>query len=127
MAEARSEITIDKPADEVWATVGDFGNLTWMPGVDTCELDGENRLLSMFGGKVKVTERQIRRDDAARILTYGMVPGEVPIQHEATITVTPQGDGSHVTWDVIADDSMIEMMKSTYDGALVALKQVVEG
>ena len=128
MGDARSEITIDKPAEVVWATVGDFGNLAWMPGVDTCEVEGEDRLLAMFGGKVKVTERQLRRDDAARTLTYGIVAGDVPIQHhEATITVTPQGDGSHVTWDVRADDAMVEMMTGSYDGALVALKQVVEG
>ena len=27
------------------------------------------------------------------------------------VTVTPQGDGSHVTWDVDTDDHMVEMMQ----------------
>lgn len=128
MGEARSEITIDKPADEVWATVADYGNLTWMPGVDSSELDGEDRVLSMLGGKMTVIERLLAKDDTARSLTYGIVGGDVKIEvHEATITVNPDGAGSHVTWDVKADDNMVEMMKGSYDGALVALKKVVEG
>jgi len=126
MGEARSETTIDRPADEVWATVGDFGGLTWMPGVETCELEGEDRILGMFG--MRIVERQLRRDDAQRTLTYGIVEGDMkPEVHEATITVTPQGDGAHVTWDVKTDDNMVEAMKGAYDGALAALKTKLEG
>lgn len=126
MGEARAETTIDRPADEVWATIGNFGELTWMPGVDTCELEGEDRVLGMFG--MRIVERQLRRDDAQRTLTYGIVDGDMkPELHEATITVTPQGDGSHVTWDVKTDDSMVEAMKGAYEGALAALKTKLEG
>jgi carbon monoxide dehydrogenase subunit G len=126
MGEARAETTIQKPADEVWALVGSFGELDWMPGVDSCRLEGDDRIISMFG--MEITERQLRRDDAERTLTYGIVGGPVTVEkHEATITVTPAGEGSHVTWDVVTDDGMVEMMQGTYQGALDTLKANLEG
>jgi hypothetical protein len=125
MGEARAEITIDRPADEVWAKVGNFGELTWMPGVETCELDGDDRILGMFG--MRVVERLYARDDETRTLTYGIVDGDVKAEtHRATITVMPAGSGSFVTWDVETDDAMVEMMQGAYTGALGALKEQLE-
>jgi len=126
MGEARAEITIDRPADEVWATIGNFGELTWMPGVETCVLEGDDRVLGMLG--MRIVERQFSRDDEARTLTYGIVDGDMkPEVHEATITVMPAGSGSFVTWDVRADDAMVEVMQGAYAGALEALKTQLEG
>ena len=127
MGEARAEITIDRPADEVWATIGNFGELTWMPGVDSSELDGDVRTLSMFGS-MRVVERQFARDDEERTLTYGIIDGDMkPEVHRATITVNPAGSGSFVTWDVTTDDAMVEVMQGAYTGALEALKAQLEG
>jgi carbon monoxide dehydrogenase subunit G len=127
MGEARAEITIDRPADEVWATIGNFGELTWMPGVDSSELDGDVRTLSMFGS-MRVVERQFARDDEERTLTYGIIDGDMkPEVHRATITVNPAGSGSFVTWDVTTDDAMVEVMQGAYTGALEALKAKLEG
>ena len=126
MGEARAEITIDRPADEVWAKLGNFGELTWMPGVETCELDGDDRILGMFG--MRIVERQFSRDDEGRSLTYGIVDGDMkPEVHRATITVMPAGSGSFVTWDVDTDDAMVEVMQGAYTGALGALKEKLEG
>jgi hypothetical protein len=126
MGEARAEITINRPADEVWAKVGNFGELTWMPGVETCELDGDDRILGMFG--MRVVEHQYSRDNEGRTLTYGIVDGDVkPEVHRATITVMPAGSGSFVTWDVETDDAMVEVMQGAYTGALTALKEQLEG
>jgi len=91
MGEARAEITIDRPADDVWARVGNFGELTWMPGVETSELDGDDRILGMFN--MRIVERQLARDDEDRTLTYGIVDGDMkPEVHRATITVMPAGN-----------------------------------
>ena len=126
MGEARAEITINRPADDVWAVIGNFGELTWMPGVDTCELDGENdRVIGMFG--MRVVEHQFSRDDEDRTLTYGIVDGDMkPEVHRATIKVMPAGSGSFVTWDVETDDAMVEVMQGAYGGALAALKEQLE-
>ena len=126
MGEARAEITIDRPADDVWAVIGNFGELTWMPGVETCELDGDDRILGMFG--MRIVERQLARDDEERTLTYGIVDGDMkPEVHRATITVMPAGSGSFVTWDVETDDNMVVVMQGAYTGALGALKEQLEG
>lgn len=125
MGEARAEITIDRPADDVWAVIGNFGELTWMPGIETCELDGDDRTLGMFG--MRVVERQFARNDEDRTLTYGIVDGDMkPEVHRATITVMPAGSGSFVTWDVETDDAMVEVMQGAYTGALAALKAQLE-
>ena len=127
MGEARAEITIAKPADEVWAKIGNFGELTWMPGVDSCELDGDDRILGMFGS-MRIVERQFARDDEERTLTYGIVDGDTkPEVHRATIKVNPAGSGSFVTWDVETDDAMVEVMQGAYTAALEALKEQLEG
>lgn len=127
MGEARAEIRIKKPADEVWAVIGDYGNLGWMPGVDSCVMEGENdRVLGMFG--MRIVERQFERDDAERTLTYGIVDGDMkPEVHRATITVNSEGPGSFVTWDVTTDDGMVDVMQGAYSGALAALKEQLEG
>ena len=125
MGEARAEITIDRPADDVWAVIGNFGELTWMPGVETCERDGDDRILGMFG--MRIVERQFARNDEDRTLTYGIVDGDMkPEVHRATITVMPAGSGSFVTWDVETDDAMVEVMQGAYTGALGALKEQLE-
>jgi hypothetical protein len=126
MGEARAEITIDRPADDVWAVIGNFGELTWMPGVESSELDGDDRILGMFG--MRIVERQFARNDEDRTLTYGIVDGDMkPEVHRATITVMPAGSGSFVTWDVETDDNMVEVMQGAYTGALGALKERLEG
>jgi mxaD protein len=125
MGEARAEITIDRPADEVWAKLGNFGDLAWMPGVETCELDGDDRILGLFG--MRIVERQLARDDENRTYTYGIVEGDMkPELHRATVTVMPAGSGSFVTWDVETDDNMVEVMQGAYTGALAALKEQLE-
>jgi carbon monoxide dehydrogenase subunit G len=125
MGQAEVDINIKKSPDDVWAVVGDFGALDkWLPGVETCRAEGEDRHLAMMG--MEITERLVRKDDAARQIVYGIVAG-VPVErHEATITVHPDGDGSRVTWHVDTDDAMTDMMSQIYQQGLVALKEHVE-
>jgi hypothetical protein len=125
MGEARAEITIDRSADDVWEKIGNFGDLLWMPGIETCELDGDDRILGMFG--MRVVEHLYARDDETRSLTYGITDGDMkPEVHRATITVMPAGSGAFVTWDVETDDAMVEVMQGAYTGALAALKEQLE-
>src|SRR5579862_7621914 len=114
MGKARAEITIDKPADAVWSLVGDFGGIAgWMPGVESCTVDGDDRILKVMG--LEVTERLESRDDDARVIVYAIVGG-VPVgNHKATITVTDRGAGSSVTWDVeVEPDEMTDFMHKMY-------------
>ena len=122
----QTDITIARKPDEVWAVVGDFGGLEkWLPGVDSCRQQGDDRLLSMMN--MEITETLVRKDDDARQIAYSISAG-VPVEHhEATITVAPEGDGSHVTWAVDVDDAMTEMFIGIYRQGLEALKTHLEG
>jgi uncharacterized membrane protein len=127
MGTGQANVDIDKSADDVWALVGDFGGIGgWMPGIESCRVEGENRILDTMG--MTITETLRSKDDTARAITYSVVDG-VPVEsHQATVTVTANGDGCHVTWDVEATpDEMADLMVSVYQGSLDALKAHVEG
>ena len=125
MGKAEADINIKADPDKVWAVVSNFGGLDqWLPGVESCRQEGDDRHLEMMG--MKITEHLVRKDDTGRQLVYGITDG-VPVQHhQATITVAAAGDGSNVTWEVDTDDAMTEMMSQVYQQGLVALKEHVE-
>ena len=127
MGTGQASIDIDKSADDVWALVGDFGGISgWMPGIESCRVEGENRILDTMG--MTITETLRSKDDAARAITYSVVDGAPVESHQATVTVTPRGDSCHVTWDVDAlPDEMADLMATIYQGSLDALKVHVEG
>jgi mxaD protein len=127
MASAQAAIDIKKSPGEVWAVIGDFGGLAdWMPGIESCRLEGEDRILAMSG--MDITERLVSTSDEARTQTYSIIDG-VPVEfHQATITVSADGDGSQVTWDVEArPDEMAGVMQGIYQQTLDVLKAKLEG
>jgi len=125
MAKATAELTIQATPEAVWAVVRDFHGLdTWMPGIETLRSEGEDRVLGMMG--MEIRERLVRLDDDGRSITYTIVDGAPVESHEATITVTPEGDGSRVTWDVDASpDEMAALMQGMYQQSLEALDRHV--
>lgn len=122
MGKASAQIDIDRPADAVWAVVGDFGGIAgWMPGVESCVVDGDDRVIKMMG--MEVIERLESRDDDAKVLVYGIVGGVPVINHKATISVDSVGDGARVSWDVdVEPDEMTDLMHQVYAQSLQALK-----
>lgn len=124
MGQAKAEIDVDSSPDQVWAVVGDFGGIgKWMPGIESCTVEGEDRTLSMLG--MSIVERLYDRDDDARSITYGIVGGDLSVaEHRATIAVEPSpGGGSHVTWAVTVEpDTLTDVMQQTYQGSLEALE-----
>jgi polyketide cyclase/dehydrase/lipid transport protein len=128
MGTATNEIDIDRPANDVWKLVRDFGGLAgWMPGIDSCRVEDNDRILEMMG--MELTETLVRCDDNTRTLVYSIAKSPLPIEHhEATIAVTSTGDAScHVTYGVeVRPDSMVDVMSGAYAGALRALKSRVE-
>src|SRR6516162_7438138 len=97
MAEGSVDVTVGAPPDEVWTKVGDFGGLQeYFPGIDTFRLEGDDRIIGMFG--MEIRERLLSRDDATRTISYSVIGG-VPVEsHRATISVEPDGAGSKITW-----------------------------
>jgi mxaD protein len=129
MADGKAEISIDRSPDEAWKVVREFGGLDeWMPGVESCTVEGDVRTLGMMGIEVKEQLRSI--DEAARSVSYSVI--ESPMRnlesHLATITVEPEGSGSHVTWSVdVVPDDLLALFVPIYEGSVVELKKKVEG
>lgn len=122
------EIDIAAAPEAVWAVVSDFGGLAgWMPGIESCTVEGDVRTVGMMG--MEIQEVCTDRDDANRALTYSVQPGAVPIEsHTATIAVASDGAGSKVTWAVTVEPaSLQEMFEGIYQQSLGALKQHCEG
>ena len=122
-----AEIEIAKAPEDVWPYVGDFGGLTWMPGVDGITVDGDVRTVSMGG--MDIQERLVSRDEEEMTIVYSILPGgPVPIEsHEAEIAVVPAGDGCRVSWSVTAaPEGTAGFLRDIYAGALQALKAKAE-
>jgi carbon monoxide dehydrogenase subunit G len=128
MAEGKAEVSIDRSPDEVWKLVREFGGLeTWMPGVETCIVDGDVRTIGLMGIEIKEQLRSL--DDSARTIAYSVV--ESPMgnleSHLATISVEPEGSGSHVTWTVeVVPDDLLGLFVPVYEGSVVELKKKIE-
>jgi carbon monoxide dehydrogenase subunit G len=127
MGTGTAQIDIKGSSDDVWALVGDFGGIAeWMPGIESCRVEGDDRIIETMG--MTITERLVGRDDGGRVITYSIVDGAPVESHRAVVTVTPAGDGSHVTWEVEATpDEMADLMTAVYQGTLDELKKRIEG
>ena len=127
MSTATAELAMTAAPDAVWAVVRDFYGIGgWMPGIETCEADGDDRLIGMMG--MTIREHLVNLDEDAKALTYSITEGAPVESHEATITVHDADGGSRVTWDVTATpDDMTNLMQGLYQQALEALKTKVEG
>ena len=129
MAQDRVAVSLAAAPDAVWAVVGDFDGIDKLfPNLEGLRIedsaDGHDRVLTMFG--MDIRERFISKDDDARVLVYSVlsIPGVELEHHQGTITVTPEGEGSHVTWAFdVAPDAMIDLFKGTYTGALGDLEK----
>lgn len=122
MAEGAVDVTVDAAPDTVWEKVGDFGGVAdFFPGIDSFRLEGEDRIIGMFG--MEIRERLLSRDDATRSISYSVVDGVPLDSHRATITVEPDGAGSKVTWSyAVTPDEMAPIFGDTYKAALASLE-----
>ncbi|MFT7580617.1 MAG: hypothetical protein ACI9MR_002288 [Myxococcota bacterium] len=77
-------------ATDVWAVVGNFGDMSWHPFITECTLaeDGKSRTLKMVNGATLV-QNLIGQDDAAMQYRYGISePGRLPVRgFVGTVTV----------------------------------------
>lgn len=128
MASGQAEVSIDRSPDDVWKLLRDFGGIAeWMPGVETCVVDGDVRTLGMMGMQVKEQLRGL--DEEAHAISYSLI--ESPIgnleSHLVTIAVAPEGTGSHVTWTVeVTPDELLGLFLPIYEGSVIEIKKKVE-
>jgi hypothetical protein len=138
MEKRRAETVIDKPADEVWARIRDFGDISWIPDTEQCVVDGDVRKISREAWSFELEQRLVNHDDAARTYSYSLPrdldlssligPGKIVHQLDGTLAVTPAGSSqSVVTWDIETEDFLIPGVHAEYQHALESLKAQLEG
>ncbi|MFI3184814.1 MAG: SRPBCC family protein [Methylococcaceae bacterium] len=113
------DITINAPAEKVWAIIKDFGDLTWLPAVKSTTVEGGNkkgaiRVLTLKDGGT-ITEELKKHDDAAmsyaykitdmstaKTITHAGVEEKVPVlpvdNYAASIDLTDNGGSTVVSW-----------------------------
>jgi hypothetical protein len=136
---ARAEQTINRPADEVWARIGKFDDITWVPNTGTCTVVDGVRTITMKGmDGFELKQRLVEQNDETRTLRYELAkefdlsvvfgPGSTVNTVTGILHVEPQGDdASHITYDVETEDFMVEGTRNEYQGALDNAKKLLEG
>jgi mxaD protein len=116
---AEEEITINAPAEKVWAIIKDYGDMSWLPTVQSVTVDkgnekGSIRVLTLKDGGT-ITEELKKYDEkkmsyaykitemsTAKTINHAGAEEKVPVlpvdNYAASIEVEPKGDGSVVSW-----------------------------
>lgn len=90
---------------QVWATVGEFGSLSWHPVVASTQVNGSTpnqpgsvRTVTVKDG-AQLVEALQAYDGAERSLTYRIVQSPLPVtSYVSVLRVLPSGSGSKVVW-----------------------------
>ncbi len=97
MAEFVVEKEIDADVESAWKVVADFGALTWAPGIESCEVEGDpgvGQVRKVKAGPVEIHERLEQFDPEAKSLSYSIVKGPLPVENYlATVSLADAGSG----------------------------------
>jgi hypothetical protein len=139
IATKRAEVTINRTADDVWARIGDFGDLSWFPGmkVEFSDPDARIRSVTQEGSSFCIRQKLIELDDTRRTCRYELPealnleavagPGMIVNVLNGHLTVTPKGNSqSEVTWDLETEDFLIGGSHAQHQNGLDALKAELE-
>jgi hypothetical protein len=148
MPKALAQTTIARSADDVWAVVGEFADMTWQESVETCTPVGDLRVAKMAGFDLEVDELLVHQDEAQRTYTYAVTAmrgitdfdrGDGTVldladmigHHRATVTVIPLDEGAcRVDYALELDEGHDSNLASTigqYQSVIDDLKRQLEG
>ena len=114
MATVRREVRIDRPADEVWAVVGDPAAIhRWFPGMEDAAVDGTTRVITTSSG-LPMPEEIVTLDHLQRRFQY-RVTAPFLRHHLGTIDVHDLGDGTSLV--VYATDAEPDTLALVIGGA----------
>jgi carbon monoxide dehydrogenase subunit G len=123
----RREVRIKRPADEIWAIVGDPARVEeWFTGIDSSTVDGTTRVVTTGSG-LQMAEEIVTHDSILRRFQYRITAG-VFKEHLSTIDVIDLGDGtSLVMYAADADPAAMALIIAGAAGsALIELRDRME-
>ncbi|MGY2047370.1 SRPBCC family protein [Methylobacterium sp. JK268] len=143
------KVEINAPPAKVWAVVGNFQDMSWLPPVEKTEGKGGNevkatRTLTLKGGAT--VEEELYKYNAEQMsLSYRINKVDVKVlpvnNYSSTIKVEPAGDGkSTVSWDgafyrgfmnndpppELSDEAAVKAVTDLYKAGLENLKAKIE-
>jgi len=141
-------IDINAPADKVWAVVGNFQDMSWVPAVAKTEGKGGNevnatRTLTLKNGGT-IDEQLDKYNAENHFYSYEITKVDVKVlpvnDYSSKITVTANGDKSTVEWHgafyrgfmnndpppELSDEASLKAVTDLYKSTLAALKTKIE-
>lgn len=141
-------VEINAPADKVWATIGNFQDMSWHPAVGKLEGSGGNdanatRTLTLTSGGT-IEEKLLSSDPAKMTYKYEITkvdPKVLPVNnYSSSISVKGDGGKSTVEWKGafyrgfmnndpppdMNDEASKKAVEGVYRGGLDALKKKLE-
>lgn len=142
-------VVIAAPPDKVWAAVGSFADMSWLPVVERTDAQGGDapkatRVLHLKGGAT-IDEELAKHEPTKMSYSYRITNVDVkalPVtNYSSTITVKPDGEGSLVEWrgafyrgypnndppPELNDEAAMKAVSEVYRMGLDSLKQKLEG
>ncbi|UPK31742.1 SRPBCC family protein [Bradyrhizobium sp. 186] len=146
----RESIEINAAPAKVWAAIGNFQDINWLPPVTKTEGEkgneiGATRRLTLTGGAT-VDEELYKFDATAMTYSYRITAVDVkalPVtNYSSTLTVAPSADGKGSTLEwagafyrgfpnndpppELSDEAAVKAVKGLYQAGLEALKKKIE-
>ena len=135
----RAQAIINQPADVIWARIGNFGDISWIPAAEqhNCRMDGNIRSVTKDAWNFSLVQRLTNHDSATHTYSYDLPeeisfealagPGKVAKVLNGTLKVTETGPSqSSVTWDLEIEDFLFKGAIAEYQLALDTVKAELE-
>ncbi|MFP5328191.1 MAG: SRPBCC family protein [Acidimicrobiia bacterium] len=123
----RRFVRISRPADEVWALIGDPTRLPeWFPGIVAAQVDGTSRVITTGAG-LPMPEEIVTNDPLQRRFQY-RITAPMFREHLSTLDVLDLDDGTCVvSYSADANPSVMALVIAGAAGnALENLKSIFE-
>jgi len=124
----RREVRFARPAEEVWAIVGDPARIAeWFPGITSATVDGDTRVITTGAG-IPMPEQIVTVDPLQRRFQY-RITAPMFREHVSTLDVLDLGDGTCLAvYSADADPSTLALVIAGAAGnALAHLRDQLEG
>ena len=127
-ASVRRHVRIARPADDIWALIGDPSRIPeWFPGIVSATVEGSQRTI-VTGAGLPMPEEIVTNDRLQRRFQY-RITAPMFKEHLSTLDVLDLGDGTSVV--VYAADAEPSTMALVIAGAagnaLENLRTMMEG
>jgi uncharacterized protein YndB with AHSA1/START domain len=128
-------VVIAASPEAVWRVAGEVTAVAdWVPGIDSCRMEGDLRRMLYAGGGGEATERIVEHDDRARSYSYEYLSRRRAFDlYRPRLSVRDHCEGSEVVWaseftagSEEADAQLVGAIRDRYRAALEALKKGLE-